>query len=105
MIQCSAEVEHELLSLSSDSWTDAQQPNPCTPTVTQDFAEHVCLPTHRENWEDKDFADPIDPIEDFSEEDNHMTAGSMAVAGVSSKHPRTGSEDNSVDLAALGSCC
>ena len=63
VIQSSAEVEHELLSLSSDSWTDAQQPKPCTPTVTQDFAEHVCLPTDRGNWRDKDFADPIDPIE------------------------------------------
>ena len=93
MIQSSAEVKHELLSLSSDSWTDAQQPNPCTPTVTQGFPEHVCLPTDRENWEDKDFADPIDPTEDVSEEDNHMAAGSMAV-------PRTGSEDDSVDLAA-----
>ena len=38
-------MEHELLSRSSDSWTDAQQPNPCTPTVIQGFAEHVCLPT------------------------------------------------------------
>ena len=28
-------------------------------------------------------------------------AGSMAVAGRSPKHPRTGSEDDSVDLAAL----
>ena len=87
MIQTSAEVEHELLSLSSDSWTDAQQPNPCTPTVSQDFAEHMCLPTDG-------------PIEDFSEED--MATGSMAVAGRSpNKHPRTGSEDDSVDLAAL----
>ena len=84
-----------------DSWTDAQQPNPCTPTVTHDLSEHVCLPTDRENWEDKDFADPIGPIEDFSEEDNHMAAVSMAVAGRSPKHPRTGSEDDRVDLAAL----
>ena len=59
-------MEHELLSLSSDSWTDAQQPNPCTPVVTQDVAEHVCLPADGENWEDKEFADPVDPIEDFS---------------------------------------
>ena len=59
-------MEHELLSLSSDSWTDAQQPNPCTPTVIQDFAGHVCLPAD-------------DPIEDFSEED--MATGSMAAAG------------------------
>ena len=55
-------MEHELLSLSSDSWTDAQQPNPCAPTVIQGFAEHVSLPTD-------------DPIEDFSEED--MATGSM----------------------------
>ena len=37
VVQSSAEVEHELLSLSSDRWTDAQQPNPCTPTVIQGF--------------------------------------------------------------------
>ena len=87
VIQRSAEVEHELLSLSSDSWTDAQQPNLCTPTVVQGFAEHVCLPTD-------------DPIEDFSEED--MATGSMASAGRSpNKHPRTGSEEDSVDIAAL----
>ena len=71
-------MEHEL---SSDSWTDAQQPNLCTP------AEHVCLPSD-------------DPIEDFSEED--MATGSMAAAGRSpNKHPRTGSEEDSVDIAAL----
>ena len=87
VVQSSAEVEHELLSLSSDSWTDAQQPNPCTPTVIQGFAEHVCLPSD-------------DPIEDFSEED--MATGSMAEAGRSpNKHPRTGSEDDGVDIAAL----
>ena len=63
-------MEHELLSLSSVSWSDAQQPNPCTPTVIQGFAEHVSLPTD-------------DPIEDFSEED--MATGSMAVAGRSSQ--------------------
>ena len=94
-------MEHELLSLKSDSWTDAQQQNPCNPTVTQGFAEHTCLPTDRENWEDKDFADPIDPIEDFSEDDHMAAAGSMAAAGRSPKHPRTGSEEDSVDLAAL----
>ena len=83
----SAEVEHELLSLSSDSWTDAQQPNPCTPIVIQGFAEHVCL-----------LAD--DPIEDFSEED--MATGSMAAAGRSpNKHPRTGSEEDSVWISLL----
>ena len=41
-----------------------------------------------------------DPIEDFSEED--MATGSMAAAGRSpNKHPRTGSEEDSVDIAAL----
>ena len=46
-----------------------------------------------------------DPIEDFSEED--MATGSMVAAGRSpNKHPRTGSEEDSVDIAALiGSCC
>ena len=87
MVQSSAEVEHELLLFNSDSWTDAQLPNPCTPTVIQGFAEHVCLPAD-------------DPIEDFSEED--MAAGSIAAAGRSpNKHPRTGSEEDSVDFAAL----
>ena len=57
------------------------------PVVIQGFAEHVCL-----------LAD--DPIEDFSEED--MAIGSMAAAGRSpNKHPRTGSEEDSVDIAAL----
>ena len=65
MLQSSADVEHELLSLSSDSWTDAQQPNPCTHTVIQGFSEHVSLPTD-------------DPIEDLSEED--MATGSMAAS-------------------------
>ena len=63
------------------------QPNPYTLTVIQGFAEHVSLPTD-------------DPIEDFSEED--MATGRMAVAGRSpNKHPRTGSEEDSVDIAAL----
>ena len=76
-----------MLSLSSDSWTHAQQPNPCTPIVIQGFAEHVCLPADNS-------------IEDFSEED--IATGSMAAAGRSpNKHPRTGSEEDSVDIAAL----
>ena len=80
-------MEHELLSLSSDGWTDSQQPNPCTPTVIQDFAGHVSLPTD-------------DPIEDFSEDG--MATGSMAVAGRSpNEHPRAGTEEDSVDIAAL----
>ena len=78
-------MEHELLSLGSDSWTDAQQP--CTPSVIQGFAEHISLPTD-------------DPIEDFGEED--MATGSMAVGGRSpNKHPRTGTEEYSVDIVAL----
>ena len=75
VIQSSAEVEHELLSLSSDSWTDAQQPNPCTPTVTQGFAEHVSLPTDG-------------PIEDFSEEGhgNWKYGGGWKVSQQPSSH-------------------
>ena len=65
MTQSSAEVEHELQLFNSDSWTEAQQSNPCALTVMQGFAEHVSLPTD-------------DPIEDFSEED--MATESMAVA-------------------------
>ena len=80
-------MEHELLLFNSDSWTDVQQPNPCTPTVIQGFAEHVSLPMD-------------DPIEDFSEVD--MATGSVASAGRSpNKHPRTGSEEDSMDFAAL----
>ena len=42
----------------------------------------------------------VDPIEDFSEED--MATGSGAVSGKSpDKHPRTGSEEDSVDIVAL----
>ena len=75
------------VAVTQDSWTDAQPPNPCAPTVIQGFAEHVCLPAD-------------DPIEDFSEED--MATGSMAAAGRSpNKHPRTESEEDSVDIAAL----
>ena len=41
-----------------------------------------------------------DPIEDFSEED--MATGSMASAGrPPNKHPRTGSEEDNMDFAAL----
>ena len=56
------------------------------------------MPTDRENWWDEDFADRIDPKEDFSEEDNHVAAGRMAVAGRSPKHPRTESDDDSALL-------
>ena len=102
MVQSSGDAEHEILSPSSDSWSDAQQPNLCTYwtnatfpnlctlTVIQGFAEHVKLPAS---------ADFIDPIEDFSEEDSRF--GSMAVTGRSPKHPRTESEDNGVDVGAL----
>ena len=51
------------------------------------LAEHVCLLSD-------------DPIDDFSEED--MATGSMAAAGRSpNKNPRPGSEEDSVDIAAL----
>ena len=55
-------MEHELSPLSTASWTDAQQ-DPCTLAVTQGFAEHTSLPLDRENWEEKDFADPIDSMD------------------------------------------
>ena len=57
VVQSSAEMGHEVVAVT-DSWTDVQQQNPCTPSVTQGFAEHTCLPTDGENWEDKDFANP-----------------------------------------------
>ena len=80
-------MEHELLLFSSDRWTDVQLPNPCTPTIIQGFAEHVSLPTD-------------DPIEDVCEV--VMATGSMASAGRSpNKHPRTGSEEDNMDFAAL----
>ena len=80
-------MEHETLSFSSDNWTNAQQPNPCALTVIQGFAERVCLLSD-------------DPIEVFSEED--MAISSMAAAGRSpNKHPRAGSEEDSVDIALL----
>ena len=68
------------------------QQETCTPTFTHGFAEHTSLPVVRENWEDKDFADPI---EDFSEDDQ------VAAAGRSPKHPRTGSEEDGLDVAAV----
>ena len=43
----------------------------------------------------------MDPIEDFSEDDEMAAAQIMATAGRSPKHPRTGSEENSLDVAAL----
>ena len=48
-------MEHELLPLSSDSWTDAQQPNPCTPTVIQGFLEHgsACMDTKVDSMMDR----------------------------------------------------
>ena len=64
-------MEHELLSLSSDSWTDAQQPNPCTPTVFQGFAEDMA------------------------------TGSMAAAGRSPNKHLRTGLEEDSVDIDAL----
>ena len=92
-------MKHELLPQSSESWTDAQQ-EPYTPTVTQGvFLSTLGPPVDRENWGEKDFADPIGPIEDFGEEDVMAAAGS--VAGRSPKHLRTGSEEDCLDVAAL----
>ena len=94
MIQSSEEVEHELLSPTSDGWSDAQQPILCTPwtsaqrlnlrtpAVIQGFAEHVSLPASADSIGEEDI-------------------NSMAVARRSPKHPRTESEDNGVDLGAL----
>ena len=59
----------------------------CTPTITQDYEEHTLLPVDCENCEEKDSADPSDPIEEFSDNDT------KAAAGRSHKHPRAGSED------------
>ena len=90
------DTELEVLSPSSDSWTEAQipdlftswtsvaQPNPCT---TTSLAEQVQLP------------DFIDPIEDFTEEDSRSE--SIAVAGRSPKHPRTESDDSGMDVGIL----
>ena len=55
----------------------------------------------RESWEEKDFGDPIDPIEYLSEDDQMAAAGSMATAGRSPKHPRTGSEEDTLGVAAV----
>ena len=49
VIQSSAEVEHDLLSLSSDRWTDAQQPNPCTP-LSGKFAKFRMKPVLGETF-------------------------------------------------------
>ena len=99
MIQSSGNAEQEILSPSSDSWTEAQIPDlctswaspmrstSCTTTAIQELAEQVQLP------------DFIDPVEDFTEEDSRSE--SMAVTGRSPKHPRTESDDNGLDVGAL----
>ena len=101
MLQSSGDgdAEFEVLSPSSDSWTEAQipefctswtsatQPNLCTTTTTQRLAEQVQLP------------DFVDPIEDFTEEDSITEI--MSVTGKSPKHPRTESDYNGVDVGAL----
>ena len=48
-------MEHELLSLSSDSWTDAQQPNPCTPTFMDRAADRfsACIDTKVDSMMDR----------------------------------------------------
>ena len=98
MIQGSGNTEYEILSSSSDSWTDAQildlytsstsiaRLNLSTTTAIQGLAEQVQLP---------DFADSI---EDFTEEDSNSE--SMAT-GRSPKQPRTESAENGLDMAAL----
>ena len=99
MIQSSGVAEPEILSPISDSWSDAQihdlcaswtsatRPNLCTTTSIQSLAEQVQLP------------DFVDPIEDFTEEDSITKI--MSVTGRSPKHPRTGSDDNGLDVGAL----
>ena len=102
MLQSSGDgnSELEVLSSSSDSWTEAQipdlytswtsattQPNLCTTTAIQSLSEQVQLP------------DFIDPIEDFTEEDSKTE--NMSVTGRSPKHPRSESDDNWLDVAAL----
>ena len=101
MIQSSGDgdAEFEVLSPSSDSWTEAQipdlctswtsatQPNLCTTTDIQSLAERVQLP------------DFIDPIEDFTEEDSITEI--MSVTGRSPEHPRTESDDNGLDIGVL----
>ena len=88
MIQSSGDgdAEHEILSPSSDSWTEAQipdlctswtsatRPNLCTTADIQNLSEHVQLP------------DFIDPIADFTEEDSITEI--MSVTGRSPEHPR-----------------
>ena len=79
--------QHKSSTLSYDSGVDFKSTGNVLQISGQGFAEHVCLSAD-------------DPIEDFSEED--MATGSMAAAGRSpNKHPRTGSEEDSVDIAAL----
>ena len=97
-IQGSGNAEHDILSSSSDSWTEAQIPDLCTSwtsvalpnlsttTAIQRLAEQVQLP------------DFVDPIEDFTEEDSRSE--SMAT-GRYPKHPRTESEDYGLDVGAL----
>ena len=78
-------MEHELLSLSSDSWTGRPAAKSVHYCCSGGFAEHVCLLSD-------------DPIEDFSEEE--MAIGSVARRSPN-KHPRNGSKEDSVDIAAL----
>ena len=90
------DTELEVLSPSSDSWTEAQIPDLCTSwtsvaqpnlCTTTSLAEQVQLP------------DFIDPIEDFAEEDSRSE--SIAVAGRSPKHPHTESDDSGMDVGIL----
>ena len=99
MIQSSGDAEHEILSPSSVSWTEAlipdlctswtsaTWPNLCTPTAIQNLAEQVQLP------------DFVDSIEDITEEDSRSEITS--VTGRSPKHPRIESDDDGLDVGAL----
>ena len=78
-------TEHQSLPLSSESWAEVERDSECTPTVSQDHAEDC------ENREEEDL---VDAIEDFSDND-------IMAAGRSPKHPRTGSEKETLDTGAL----
>ena len=70
------DAEHEILSPSSDSWTEAQIPDLCTSWTS------VALPNLSTTTD----------IQSFAEQVQHCC---------SPKHPRTESEDNGLDVGAL----
>ena len=75
-------AEHQSLLLSSESWTDGQRDSERTLTVSQDYAEHRPLPEDCETH--------------FEESSNN----NIMAAGRSPKHPRTGSEEETLDIGA-----